>query len=718
MTLRQPGLALALLLAVQADAHAGFTQDEADAGRADYARYCADCHHGSLRGSAHGAPLAGPAFAEKWNGKPAGELAGLIRSQMSTTVPTGAADSLYLGLVAHILHVNGAAPGSAALAANSVMEVGAGNATLAHAAAAPATEAAAPAGDGEKRAWEGASGVAEAAASAGKWVNRETPPLSPVTESMLQNPPDGAWLSWRRTLDGQGYSPLSQVNRGNVGKLRLAWAMTMHEGSNQATPLVHEGVMFLTHPNNKIQAIDAATGDLIWEYSYSFPPDARTLGGPTRNIALYGNRIFLATYDAAIVAIDTRTGQEVWRTQKADYTQGYTHTAGPLIAGGVVVSGINGCERFKKGGCFITGHDPETGKELWRTSTIALPGDPNNKTWGKVPPELRGGADNWIAGSYDPALGLFYVGTSQAKPWVAASRGMNPRDAALYTNSTLALDPKTGKMRWFYQHIPGETLDMETGFERVLADVDGEQVLLTVGKDGILWKLDRRNGKFLGFAETIYQNLYKKVDHRKGRVTYRDDILDAKIGDSVAACPSIYGGHNWQATSYYPGTQSLIIPLQQLCMEFIGRKVDMVEGGGGYGGESKMLPMPGTNGDYGRLSSWDVKTLKQRWTHTQHAMFLTGVLSTGGGLAFVGDLDRYFKAFDAETGKELWKTRLGAPLHGYPITYSVNGKQYIAVPTGMGVFKLMTAQQIPDVYQPSGGNELYVFELTDTGDAP
>ena len=702
--MRSVQLASLLLLALPLAAQAGFTLSQADAGASDYASYCAECHHASLRGSAHGAPLSGPAFAARWNGRDAGEFVQFLREQMSTTVPPGKDEAFYLGVAAHILRVNGVEAGEQALAVGMPMALGGAAETADSASTAGGDEAAG-------RQWEGAGGIAEAAASAGRWINRETPPLAPVTDQMLAHPPAGSWLSWRRTLDGQGYSPLARIDRSNVGSLRLAWAMTMREGSNQVTPLVHDGVMFLTHPANVVQAIDAASGDLIWEYSYAFPADARTLGGPTRNIALYGNRLFLATYDAAVVALDIRTGREVWRAQKADYRLGYTHTAGPVIADGVVISGINGCERFKDGGCFITGHDPETGRELWRTSTIAQPGDPGNRSWGNIPPEMRGGADNWIAGSYDPALGLFFLGTSQAKPWVAASRGMTPADAALYTNSTLALEPRTGKLRWYFQHIPGESLDMETGFERVLVDDDGKQLLLTAGKDGILWKLDRRTGRFIDLVETIPQNLYKTIDRRRGRVVYRDDIMHAGIGDPVRVCPSIYGGHNWQATAYSPETRSLVIPLLQLCMEFIGREVEMKAGGGGFGGESTMLPMPGTNGDFGRLSAFDVRTMKQRWTHTQHAMFLTGALTTAGGLVFIGDLDRYFKAFDVDTGKEVWKTRLGSPLHGFPITYAVNGRQFVAVPAGMGVFKLMTAQQMPDIYQPNGGNMLYVFEL-------
>jgi alcohol dehydrogenase (cytochrome c) len=695
---------LVLLFAPMGVPAAGTAQAQADSGQAAYSQYCAECHHASLRGSAHGPALADPAFRARWSGRPANELAEFIRTQMSTTVPSSAAPDVFADLAAYLLQANGATAGGAA-SATAASEVTSGAAASGMAASAASGTA--------PRSWEGASGIAEAAARAGHWVNRETPPLTPVTDAMLREPPPGDWLNWRRTANGQGHSPLAQIDRGNVQRLKLAWALTMKEGSNQPTPLVHDGVMFLTHPGNVIQAVDAGSGELYWEYAYPHPPESRTLGGPTRNIAIYGDRLFLATYDAAIVAIDARTGRQIWRSQKADYTKGYTHTAGPVIADGVVISGINGCERFKKEGCFVTGHDPESGRELWRTSTIALPGDPNDRTWGKVPPELRGGADNWIAGSYDPDLGLYFLGTAQAKPWVAASRGMTPRDAALYTVSTLALEPRTGRIRWYYQHIPGETLDMENGFERVLVDLDGRKLLFTVGKDGILWKLERSTGRFVDFAETLPQNIFKPLDRRSGRLEYREDIVAARIGDTVRTCPSIYGGHNWQATAYDPKNTSLLIPLHLLCMEFTGREVEMEEGGGGYGGDSVIHPMPGADGMLGRLVSVDLRTLQTRWTHSQRAMFMTSVLTTDGGLAFIGDVDRNFKAFDTDTGEVVWETRLGAPVHGFPVTYTAGGRQYVAVTTGMGVFKLVTAQQAPDLYQPSGGNEIYVFELPD-----
>lgn len=689
---------------------ATYTEQQAALGKQYYDKHCGECHHLTLRGTGHGSELAGPNFLAKWGNQTIATLERVSREQMPAGAPGSLKPEAYTAITAHILRVNGVAVGSEALATNNEQIIGVavkGDEWDAKAA----EEAAKNAGPVKFQSWSEAGTIADAAKKTRGFVNRTIEDYQAVTDKLLAAPPAKDWLNWRRTQDGQGYSPLEQINRDNVKQLRLAWALTMREGSNQGTPLIHDGVMFLTHPQNVVQAVNAATGELIWEYAYDYPAESQTLGGPSKNIALYDDKVFMATYDAAIIALDARTGEQLWRTVKADYKEGYTHTAGPVVGDGVLISGINGCERYKQGGCFITGHDAETGIELWRTSTIALPEDPNNATWGEIPFGLRAGGDTWMPGTYDPELRLFYIGTSQAKPWVAASRGMSALDAALYTNSTLAIEPKTGKIVWHYQHVPGETLDMETSFERVLVDLDEQQLMVTVGKDGIMWKLDRATGKFIDFVETQYQNLFLPLDRSTGRLQYRQDIIDAKIGDPVSVCPSIYGGHNWQSAAYSPETKSLVVPLFQLCVDMVGREVEMSEGFGGYGGESRIFEMPGADGKLGRLASWDVATMTERWSHKQRAMFLTAALNTGGGLTFIGDVDRYFKAFDTANGEQLWQTRLGSALHGYPVTYSVNGRQYVAVQTGMGVFKLMTVGQSPDIYQPNGGNQIYVFEL-------
>jgi alcohol dehydrogenase (cytochrome c) len=307
--------------------------------------------------------------------------------------------------------------------------------------------------------------------------------LTPVTDQMLRNPPASDWLMWRRTYNAWGYSPLDQINKDNVKNLQVAWTWSMINGATETTPIVHDGVLYLFNYANTIQALDGATGDLIWQYKRDLPAklvaDAGNLS--SRNMAIYEDKLIAATADAHLIALDLKTGKLVWDDATADWTKGWRHTSGPFVAGGVIVQGMQGCGNAQPGGCFITGHDPKTGAEKWRVHTIAHPGDPNENSWNGLPLESRFGATPWGAGSYDPDLNLVFFGTGQPYPWIAEMRGTVPRkegfeNNALYSDSTLAIEPDTGKLQWYRQHLQDDTWDLDYVYERLLIDlpVNGE----------------------------------------------------------------------------------------------------------------------------------------------------------------------------------------------------------------------------------------------------
>ena len=312
-----------------------------------------------------------------------------------------------------------------------------------------------------------------------------------------------------------------------------------------------------------MQALDAKTGELIWENRIG-PAPTRAYGA-TRSLALYGDKVFVPTTDAKLYGLDARTGKIVWQTVIEDAKEGYSNTGGAIAIHGKILVGLTYCNRYETKHCFISAYDADTGKVAWRFKTIALKGEPGGDTWNNLPDEFRQGAETWIAGTYDPELNTTYWGTAQSKPWTRASRDSGA-GATLYANSTLALDPDTGKLKWYFSHAPGESFDLDEVFERVLIDHGDQKTLMTIGKAGILWKLDRVTGKYLDSRETVFQNVFDKIDPKTGMPTYRKDIAGQKVDEWLPSCRDRKAARTGRPRPMNPQTDLMVIPLQYCVM--------------------------------------------------------------------------------------------------------------------------------------------------------
>lgn len=548
------------------------------------------------------------------------------------------------------------------------------------------------------------------------------PDFVPITDEVLLNPADGDWIHWRRTYDQWGYSPLDQITTENVGELRLAWAWDMVDGRQYATPLVYNGVMYLHNLGERVQALDAATGDLIWQYDRALPGDVSIQGSRMRAMSMRDNLLYVTTADIYIIALDATTGQLVWETQVAPYEENWRLTAGSTVVGDVVIVPMSGCGGAQPGGCFIAAFDATTGEFLWRLNTIAEPGTPEGDTWNDLPWESRFGSSAWNPGSYDPDLDLYFVGTGQPYPWIAEMSGLWPVNPganadALYTNTTLAIRPSTGEVEWYFQWLPNDTWDLDYAYEQILVDLEhnGETVpaLVTVGKTGIIGALDRRDGSYLWSVETVFQNVVEAIDPETGARTINMDAWP-RIGETTVNCPADPGARSWAATAFSPRTNALYLPMQEFCSDTTPNPLGEGEvyTGGGRATFARR-PIPGSDGNMGRVDAVNLNTQAEMWSHRMRpANGGSAALTTGGGLIFTGNLGRYFMAFDDTTGEKLWEVRLSNLPNGFPITYEADGRQFVAVPVGRGsgpsnAFAVLT----PEIVNPPGGSSLFVFAL-------
>ncbi|HEV3060748.1 MAG TPA: PQQ-binding-like beta-propeller repeat protein [Vicinamibacterales bacterium] len=664
------------------------TSDQVQKGKAVYDASCASCHGTNLTDGI--APsLAGGGFKAHWNGQSPAALRDYVRRQMPPGQASLLTNEQYTNLVTLLLKENGYAPGEVSLPTDDTAVV-----TM-------------------RMQFPGVRGSSGGPLALGvvlpAWPKTPDPTqrLTPVTDEMLRNPAPGDWLTWRRTQDGLGFSPLNQITEANVSSLRLVWSHTLVQGSNLGTPLVHDGVIFVASAGNNIDAIDAKTGELIWTYK----PEAGA-GASNRNMALYDNQLYLTLGRGSVGALDARTGKLLWESKLPAGASG-----GPLVVNGKIFQGV---------GFFPGAHgamqalDTKAGAPLWRWSAIPKTGEPGGNTWGDIPDDKRNGAGIWTTAYFDHELNLVYFGTANTydTAWLALpTRTPGVTKQALFTNSTIALNPDTGKVAWYFQHQAGDPFDLDYAFERMILplSIDGKmtKVLVTMGKAGVLDAVDAATGKYLFSLDAGVQNFITRIDPVTGAKTIDPRLIPAPGEEKVrTVCPNWIGVKNWLPGAINPDSKVAFVAGNESCMDL--KPV--------YPGETAALssgvmpqtrPVPNSDGRYGRMQAFDLQNRKVLWTERQHAPMTSGVLATAGGVVFSGALDQMFSAYDDKTGKKIWSTRLSDVPSSAPITYMVDGKQYVAMVVGFGSMQSTGfVQLVPDIATPvRPSSSIYVFAL-------
>jgi alcohol dehydrogenase (cytochrome c) len=512
---------------------------------------------------------------------------------------------------------------------------------------------------------------------------------------------------------GMGYgqtrhSPLNAINTDNVSKLRPAWTYSLSDKRGQESfPLLYDGMMYVTTHNATV-ALDPVSGRQLWKTAVEYPaetPRVACCGIVNRGVAIYEGKVFRTTLDAHVVAMDAKTGEEIWRVKSIDFKAGYSMTVAPLLADGVLIVGISGGEYGIRG--YIEGYDPDTGAKLWRTYTIPAPGEEGSETWKDGGDAWkRGGAPAWLTGSYDVELNTVYWGVGNAASWNA---GLRPGDN-LYTSSILALDPQTGSIKWHYQTSPNDPFDHDGTNELVHATIDGRDVIMQASRNGFFYVLDRATGELIAANKFVDKvNWADSIDLETGRPVDTDVVRGARAGEQVTYWPSAFGGKNWSPTAYNPDSQTVFINAINVGLNYKAVEPQYRPGVFYFGAE---FSFDWPEGDRGELRAIDPMTGEVKWSSGVAIPRLGAVLSTAGDLVFTGASTGEFEAFNSATGEKLWEYNTGSGIVGQPVTWEKDGTQYVTVVSGGGaVYALFSGdERLAEV--PAGGS-VWTFALVE-----